>query len=598
MSYFVPLTFAGASLLLIVGGIYAWQFNRQAILNRTLLVFCLLLAIGNFGQTLVFLAYNKADCFAWYRLAWVGWAFYPAVAVQVAILITEQNRFLRNRWVVWALLIPGIVFFVRSQVVTLGVVDFHMTPAGTFVPIYAYHLWDIAYSIYQYGFDLLALAVIWRWGLVLGNHRQHKQAQSILFFSILAILLDVVHYYGGPHGEYAGLWAIEQLFFAFGLTYAITRHKFTAPTTALAADHIVAHVKELVVLTSVKGVILQVNASAVQLLDIPEYALVGQNFGDLPNIHGSFALEWPPCTCSVDTSSVVEITLLTGEGMPLPLSLTCSYLRDSYGDVIGMIIVGEDLRQTNQLKQEIQERIRAETALRAADRAKDRFLATLSHELLTPLTLIFGWIDIARSDPERLEQALDIIDTNAKRQHRLVADLLDVSRMIHGKLKIQPVYFDLADFAVECLVEYRQVAEVRQITLQTNTSGEPIWIHADPIRIRQLLGNLLNNALQYTQEAGTVTVTTSQQDTHAVLAVQDTGCGILPDELPDLFRPFMQGTCIDSTGSLGLGLAVAKGIAELHGGTITVVSPGQSQGSTFTVEFPLAPEGAAVESRC
>ena len=229
------------------------------------------------------------------------------------------------------------------------------------------------------------------------------------------------------------------------------------------------------------------------------------------------------------------------------------------------------------------------TALKEADRAKDQFLAVLSHELLTPLTNIWGWTQAAQRTPEITSQALEVIGRNVQRQRHILNDLLDVSRIVHGKLFLQPQPTELWDLAAQSGEDFQQQAQERQLDLVLPPPPAPLPVHADPARIRQAIGNLLANALQFTEPGGTITISARREGEMAVLSVQDTGRGIAPEVLPHLFRPFRQFPRPEAGGGLGLGLALVKGIVELHGGRVTAASPGLGQGSTFTIELPLGP---------
>ncbi|MHB9134370.1 MAG: ATP-binding protein [Armatimonadota bacterium] len=228
--------------------------------------------------------------------------------------------------------------------------------------------------------------------------------------------------------------------------------------------------------------------------------------------------------------------------------------------------------------------------LKEADRAKNEFLAVLSHELLTPITSILGWSKIALQppNPAAQQQALTVIRRNAKRQYRLVGELLDVSRIIHRKLIICPEPMDLRQAVEQCRESAQQYAHDRGITLVVSSARRPLLVMADGQRMQQVITNLLNNAIKFTEHGGTVTVTTRRQGRWAVLNVTDTGCGLPPEAIPTLFTPFRQIQRQESKGGLGLGLALVKGIVELHGGRISAISSGPGLGSTFTVNLPLA----------
>ena len=225
------------------------------------------------------------------------------------------------------------------------------------------------------------------------------------------------------------------------------------------------------------------------------------------------------------------------------------------------------------------------TPIKEADRAKDQFLAVISHELLTPVSTILGWLDMAEKTPEIVPQALEVTRRNAMRQQRLVEDLLDVSRIIHGKFRLAPQAVDLWQLAEQCLQDVQVAAAERGLVIRTSPPDQDLPVEADPARIRQAISNLLNNALKFTDPGGTISVAAGREGEMAVLSVADTGRGIPAEQMEMLFEPFRQLALV--AGGLGLGLPLVKGIVEMHGGRVTASSPGVGRGSVFTIRLPL-----------
>ena len=261
----------------------------------------------------------------------------------------------------------------------------------------------------------------------------------------------------------------------------------------------------------------------------------------------------------------------------------------------------EQLRRSEEALRESESRLRllvdaerkASLAASAASRAKDEFLATLSHELRTPLNAILGWATMLKSgrlSGEQRERAVQVIARNAQTQADLIEDLLDVSRIITGKMRVdlQPAYlFGPVQAALDAV---RPSAEAKRITLvrRFETDG-PIIGDAD--RLQQVAWNLLSNAIKFTPEGGRVTVRLEQCDSHVELQVSDTGAGIDPAFLPHVFERFRQSDSSTTRehGGMGLGLAIARHLVEAHGGTVHAESDGPGKGSTFVVRLPLRP---------
>ena len=238
---------------------------------------------------------------------------------------------------------------------------------------------------------------------------------------------------------------------------------------------------------------------------------------------------------------------------------------------------------------------RARVEAEAANRIKDEFLATLSHELRTPLTSLLGWACVLRG-PERdealLNQGLEAIERNARVQAQLIDDLLDVSRIVSGKLHLDVRPLDISSVIQAAINVVRPAADAKQIAL--DYWGQPGLgaISADPARMQQIVWNLLSNAVKFTPYRGSIKVRLEQEGTHAKVTVQDNGLGIEPEFLPSVFDRFRQAdsSTTRNFGGLGLGLAIVRHLVELHGGTVWADSGGSGKGATFSAMFPLLPE--------
>ena len=250
------------------------------------------------------------------------------------------------------------------------------------------------------------------------------------------------------------------------------------------------------------------------------------------------------------------------------------------------------LEASNRTKDELLMReqiIRAEAE--GANRAKDEFLSILSHELRTPLNAILGWSAMLRQrtlSEDKVLRALETIERNAKSQAQLIEDILDISRIITGKLRLQVRPVNLVPVIESAIESVRLAAEAKSIRLQSRIDSQAGLLLGDANRLQQVVWNLLSNALKFTPKDGRVEIRLQRVNSHAEITVSDTGLGISSDFLPFVFDRFRQhdSTTTRSYGGLGLGLAIVRQLVELHGGTVTVVSPGIGQGTTFTVTLP------------
>jgi two-component system CheB/CheR fusion protein len=277
--------------------------------------------------------------------------------------------------------------------------------------------------------------------------------------------------------------------------------------------------------------------------------------------------------------------------------------RDEQGQVIGWmgsIIDVTERRQT-------QEALRVANArLIEADRRKTEFLAVLSHELRNPLAPIRNGLYILDRAPpggEQARRAQMIIDRQVTHMARLVDDLLDVMRISRGKAHLQLEQLDVADVVSRAGEDHRATFTNNGLELEVRAPPRPIWIKGDRVRLAQLIGNLLNNAAKFTTRGGQATLSVDEDARfgQAVIRVWDTGAGIAPEMLPKLFEPFVQADrSLDrSKGGLGLGLALVKGLVEMHDGAVSVASEGLGKGAEFTVRLPLetSPDATRTEAR-
>jgi PAS domain S-box-containing protein len=231
------------------------------------------------------------------------------------------------------------------------------------------------------------------------------------------------------------------------------------------------------------------------------------------------------------------------------------------------------------------------------NRLKDEFLATLSHELRTPLAAVLGWSRMLATgtlDQPKQSQAIEAIERNAQAQARIVDDILDVARGMSGNVRVELEHVDLVSVAQRSVEAIAPTAVAKKIRVDVR-GGEPVTISADPNRLQQVVWNLLSNAVKFTPAGGQVTVDVSANDGFAVLTVTDTGVGIPPEFLPYVFDKFRQADASFTRqyGGLGLGLAIARHLIELHGGSIEARSAGEGNGATFVVRLPRSPDAAA-----
>ena len=270
--------------------------------------------------------------------------------------------------------------------------------------------------------------------------------------------------------------------------------------------------------------------------------------------------------------------------------------KDSTGSVNGWVAVVSDITDRRRLEEEREELLQREHEARAraeeVNHLKDEFLATVSHELRTPLSAILGWATLLRAGglgEQQSKLALETIERNSKTQAQLIEDLLDVSRIITGKLRLDVHPVKLPSVVESVLSSVAPAAEAKGVRIQTVIDPNAGPVSGDPARLQQVLWNLLSNAIKFTPRGGRVQVRLERINSHIEIIVSDTGQGIRADFLPYVFDRFRQGEggSRRQHSGLGLGLAIVRHLVELHGGVVTVDSPGEGHGATFTVRLPI-----------
>lgn len=360
---------------------------------------------------------------------------------------------------------------------------------------------------------------------------------------------------------------------------------------------IVSSSEDAIIGKTIEGTITSWNRGAEKLYGYTAEEMIGRPVSDLmppdkiddfPTImdklrHGEFINHYE--------------TLRSGrDGKVINVSLTISPIRDESGDIIGASTIARDVTDRKRTEEENARLLALEQTARmeaeAANRAKDEFLAVVSHELRTPLNSILGWSRMLRSgslEKDVVERGFESIERNARAQAQLVEDLLDTSRIISGKLRLDVSVVELSSVISSALDALRPAAEAKAIRLQAVIDPDAGLVSGDPNRLHQIVWNLVSNAVKFTPKGGRVQITLSRINSHAELVVSDTGKGIPHEFLPYVFDRFRQAdsTITRAHGGLGLGLAIVRSLVELHGGSVTAYSDGEDKGSTFTVRLPI-----------
>lgn len=341
-----------------------------------------------------------------------------------------------------------------------------------------------------------------------------------------------------------------------------------------------------------EGRILSMNSPGMKLFDVRDFEMVkGKRWVDLWPHEMRTVVENAVETARSGESGRFQGPCTTAGGVLKWWDVIISPLRDADGVVNRLTATSRDMTGLRRAQEEMQA---AHQEAERQSRIKDEFLATLSHELRTPLQSILGWTQILRAgdcDAGELAQALEVIDRNAEAQTRIIEDLLDMNRILSGKIRLDVQRLNLAEVVEEAVDSVKPAALARQIRLQSIIDPLARHVSGDPNRLRQIFWNLLTNAIKFTAPGGAVRITLERVNSHLEVSVADTGEGIDPEFLPHVFERFRQGDASTTRrhSGVGLGLAIVKHLVELHGGNVRAKSGGRSQGSVFTVFLPLAP---------
>jgi PAS domain S-box-containing protein len=389
-------------------------------------------------------------------------------------------------------------------------------------------------------------------------------------------------------------------------------------------EKLVANVRDYAIfLLDPKGRVISWNAGARQLKGYEPDEILGKHFSVFYP-RADIERGWPDRELALASSEghfEDEGWRIRKDGTRFWANVVITALHDENGRTRGYMKITRDLterrlteEQLRHTQDELEERVKARTAelertnerlresqhrLELNDRRKDQFLAVLSHELRNPLAPVRTAVEVLRRAHMRdahLLKALDILGRQVMHMTRLVDDLLDVSRITSGKVHLERACIDLSQLLRTVVGDLRSAMEAASLSLALEVPDSPIYVNADEIRLSQAFGNVLSNAIKFTEPGGSIGVGLQREGEEAVVAIADTGMGIRPDMLEQVFEPFTQdeGTGPRERGGLGLGLALVRGLVEMHGGSVTAASRGAGDGATFTIRLPAVEPGASV----
>jgi PAS domain S-box-containing protein len=357
-----------------------------------------------------------------------------------------------------------------------------------------------------------------------------------------------------------------------------------------------------VIATDTNGLILFINPVAEALTGRRQAEAEGQPLTEVFSIVNEQTRQAVdnPALQAIKDGHIVGLAnhtlLITRAGGEIPIDDSGAPIRGVDGKILGAVLIFRDITERHRTEQERARLLDSERAARAqaeaASRSKDEFVAITSHELRTPLNAILGWAQLLRTGQfgaNETAHAIEAIERNARMQAQLIDDLLDMSRIITGKLRLEIRPVDLRQTVEAALDAVRPAAQAKEILLSAAFDAEGVLVSGDADRLQQVVWNLLSNAVKFTSCGGRVEVKMTHRDAQIEISVSDTGEGISADFLPYIFERFRQAdsSSVRKQGGLGLGLALVRHLVELHGGSVRAHSDGRGGGATFTVTLPV-----------
>ncbi|OAJ63739.1 hybrid sensor histidine kinase/response regulator [Paraburkholderia ginsengiterrae] len=380
----------------------------------------------------------------------------------------------------------------------------------------------------------------------------------------------------------------------YGLGIDITERK-EAQTGLLRQAAIFEHLSDAIVITDLRGNITDFNGGSERMLGYRMREILGKPVSlFLPPEHAQRIRREALAALAADGTWRGELPFVRRDGSHGVCETVVKPLANARGDIYGAVSINRDITERRRTEQQLK---RLNLELSKADRRKDEFLATLAHELRNPLAPMRNVLEILRlkefADPQ-LNWSRDVFDRQLQHMTHLVDDLLEVSRITQGKLELRKQRLELARAMQSAMEAARPTVQASSHHLSVTLPREPLYLIADPTRLSQMILNLLNNAAKYTPPGGSISLAAQREGDEAVIIVRDSGIGIPREHLDSVFEMFSQlAPALDrSQGGLGIGLALVRGLAELHGGTVAAYSGGAGKGSEFVIRLPLSKDAA------
>jgi len=525
----------------------------------------------------------------------------------VSLRIAHTNKSVMWKWIAFNVTAPPLAMWLAAHLFFFisGTGPLASQPGRIREVIGALAAFAAVYFVLNTGFIAIAVADERRAGLR-EVWREHFSMLWLTYFSGASIAGLLILMNAARVIDVTTITLILPLLFILHLSYkaALDRAQEQIEHYAKVASYEAAlrSTADAVVVTDRDGAVTLINPAAERLTGWTEREACGRPVTEVFPVLDPKTRQRDERTALTDATVLQEYVLMGRDGMERPIEHMQARVRDRTGEVIGTIKTFRDISPRKTIEAEREALLQSERAARssadAANRLKDEFLATLSHELRTPATGILGWVRLlktGRMDDTQSRQALEALDRSARAQAVILDDLLDMSRIVRGTLRLDIRPTDLREVLKSAMETVQPAVMSKNIDFGVDIPPDVPFVRADPDRLRQVLWNLLSNAVKFTENGGSIRIAVSAEAGQVAIDVIDNGRGIDPEALAFIFDRFRQadGSTTRSHGGLGIGLAIVRHLMESHGGTVSATSEGRGRGSRFTIRLPAlvaAPE--------
>jgi signal transduction histidine kinase len=409
------------------------------------------------------------------------------------------------------------------------------------------------------------------------SKRLRKQAIIIISTSVIALVFDIIHYTLSKNGQFSWMWGVELIIFSVGLFISISYLRFTVPAPNLVSDYILDKINEMIFVIDTDGIIIESNLAMNKMLNKSAKDIIGNHLDEyLPYVFISIR--------DLKELNDLEINIINSDNSIAPIRVNSTRIIDKHNDFIGNVLVCTNLCSTKLLQEEISERKRIEDELIYADRAKDEFLSLVSHELLSPLSAIFLWVDLAKNDRSLQSKALDIIAENAQKQFLLVDELLLFTRLQHGKITLNLKEIEIIQIISDIIKKSELNNDSNRPEIIMNNRVGAIQALVDVDRFIQIIRLLIANSIAFSKDDKPINLSVIKTDNYIKILISNHR--EISTDIENIFNPLRDGVVNSGIDLNELHLAVARSLTELHGGYLNARNNDANDGLIFELQFP------------